>query len=799
MKVTDATVLNLPVLPLRGLVVFPKTLLHFDVGRKKSKNAINIAMRENQQIFLVAQKNASDNNPDLNDLYSVGVVAKIVQVLKQPDDITRIIVEGQYRASIVEYFEDEKCLFAKIQSLPEQDTTKTARVVALIRQLKSVFEKYSQISPKMPPDILFKVALCKDGGELADFISSNVFLDYQQKQFILNTTSVTERLENLIDILTEEIFILEIEHEIGDKARAKIEQNQREYLLREQKSIIEAELGEDDNPSSDVDEYCKKIKSLNVEDKYKEILLKECKKLLKMPFGSQEVSVIRTYLDNVLDLPWNTSTTDAIKLDKVKRTLDKNHYGLEKVKERIIEQLAVRILNKDIKGQILCLVGPPGVGKTSIAQSVAKSMGRKTARIALGGVHDEAEIRGHRRTYIGAMPGRIISAIKTAGSNNPVIVLDEIDKISADYKGDPASALLEVLDGEQNSKFVDHYIDIPFDLSKVFFITTANDPSRIPSALYDRMEIIEIDSYTREEKFNIAKKHLIVKQLKENGLNNKVVKFNNKAIYAMIDFYTKEAGVRTLERTISKVLRKIAVNYLDNPQSVYKITDKNISEYLGVHKYSLDKLSKDNEIGVVNGLAWTAVGGTLLPIEVAVMPGDGKIQLTGSLGDVMQESAKAAITCIRSHSNQLNINPDFYKKNDIHIHAPEGAIPKDGPSAGITMATAIYSALSMRPVRREIAMTGEITLRGKILPIGGLKEKSMAAYKAGVKKVFIPLDNAPNIEEVDPVVRESVDFIPVENFVDVLRNATIKPVVTTDYDKIIVTDNNTRTSSTVRQ
>ena len=518
-----------------------------------------------------------------------------------------------------------------------------------------------------------------------------------------------------------------------------------------------------------------------------------------MPFGSQEVSVIRTYLDNVLELPWNTSTNDNIKLDKVKKVLDKNHYGLERVKERIIEQLAVRILNEDIKGQIICLVGPPGVGKTSIAHSVAAAMGRKSSRIALGGVHDEAEIRGHRRTYIGAMPGRIINAIKTAGSNNPVLVLDEIDKISADYKGDPASALLEVLDGEQNNKFVDHYIDIPFDLSKVFFIVTANDPSRIPSALYDRMEIINLDSYTREEKFNIVKKHLLVKQLKENGLTNKIVKFNNKSIYAMIDYYTKEAGVRTLERTIGKILRKIAVKYLENPDLVFKITDNNLDEFLGVRKYTSDKLSKNDEIGLVNGLAWTSVGGTLLPIEVAIMPGDGKIQLTGSLGDVMQESAKAAITCIRTHSKQLDINPEFYKVNDIHIHAPEGAVPKDGPSAGITMATAIYSALSLRPVRRDIAMTGEITLRGKVLPIGGLKEKSMAAYKSGIKKVFIPIDNIADLEEVDTVVKENIEFVPVENFTDVLKCATVKPMITTDVNNILITEKTSQTTSSVRQ
>ena len=517
-----------------------------------------------------------------------------------------------------------------------------------------------------------------------------------------------------------------------------------------------------------------------------------------MPSGSHDVPVITTYLDTILDLPWNTATTDKLNLKQIERKLNKNHYGLNKVKERIIEQFAVRKLNPDIKGQIICLVGPPGVGKTSIATSLSDAIGRKSARIALGGVRDEAEIRGHRKTYIGAMPGRIISAIKTAGTNNPVLILDEIDKLGADYKGDPTSALLEVLDGEQNNKFVDHYIDVPFDLSKVIFITTANDASQIPAPLYDRMEIINLDSYTREEKFNIAKKHLIPKQIKESGLSSDVVKFSPNGIYTIIDYYTKEAGVRRLEQQIAKIIRKFAVQYVNGEKTSVRFTDKNISDYLGVKKYSDDKLNDKDEIGIVNGLAWTSVGGTLLPIEVAVMPGSGKVILTGSLGDVMQESAKAAITCIRSHCEFLGIDKDFYEKYDIHIHAPEGAVPKDGPSAGITMTTAIYSALSGRAVKRDIAMTGEITLRGKILAIGGLKEKTMAAYKAGVKKVYIPKANVPDLEEIDAVVKEAIEFVPCEYFTEVVSDATIEPIVVKDKENIIFTENSNKRTA-VRQ
>lgn len=764
--------LSLPVLPLRGMVVFPKAVIHFDVGRKQSIAAINKAMREDQLIFLAAQKDPVVNDPKLIDLYSIGVVAKIVQVLKQPDDVTRVVLEGKYRAKAVSPVFDPKHMLAEVAPVAEQKMPLTAADIALIRSVKNQFEKYLEVTPKMPPDIIFKVALCKYPGELADYIASTMYLDYQTKQSILEIFDPFERLNTVLDVLVDETYISKLEREIEIKAKSRIDESQQLYFLREQKRAIEEQLGEDDDPSADAEDYADQIEKLELEEKTTETLMKECRKLMKMPFGSQEASVIRTYLDTVLELPWHTATEDKIVLSKIRRELDKSHFGLEKIKDRIIEQLAVRKLSDKQKGQVLCFVGPPGVGKTSIAQSIAKAIGRNSQRIALGGVKDEAEIRGHRRTYLGSMPGRIMAAVQNAGSNNPLLILDEIDKLASDYKGDPTSALLEVLDIEQNNKFVDHYIDVPFDLSNVMFITTANDLGMIPAPLRDRMEIIELNSYTREEKFHIAKKHLIPKQLDLCGFSSKEIKFTQKAIYALIDYYTRESGVRTLEREIASLLRKCAIKKLDGEAETFKIDEKTVEELLGKKKYLPDQLSKKDEVGVVNGLAWTSVGGELLPIEVAVMDGTGKIVLTGSLGDVMQESAKAAITCIRSHAKLLGIDSDFYKTKDIHIHAPEGAVPKDGPSAGITMATAIYSALADKPVRHDVAMTGEITLRGKVLAIGGLKEKSMAAYKYGIDTVFIPKQNERDISEFDTAVREKVHFIPVENFTDVIACAT---------------------------
>ncbi|MBQ7134188.1 MAG: endopeptidase La [Ruminococcus sp.] len=767
---------NIPVLPLRGLVVFPKMMLHFDVARKKSAEAIAKAMNNNQLIFLTAQKDASVSDPDFDEIYKVGVVTKIVQVLKQPDDITRVVVEGQYRAKIVTETECESHLEAIVAPITERKHPNTARDMALVRLLKGTFENYMELTPKLPTDILFKIGLSTNAGELTDYVAGNVLLDYSVKQSILETINVSDRLETLIDALQKEIYILEIEQEILDKSKERIDQSQREYYLREQLKIIEDELGIDESPEQESLKLRDKILELHLSEENEKALLKECSKLERTPYGSNEATVIRTYIDTCLELPWNESTQEKIELDKVRKALDKRHYGLTKVKERIIEQLAVRKLTDKAKGQIICLVGPPGVGKTSIAQSIAEAINRKSERIALGGVKDEAEIRGHRRTYIGSMPGRIINAVKKSKVNNPLLILDEVDKLSNDYKGDPTSALLEVLDAEQNHSFQDHYIDMPFDLSNVMFITTANDYDAIPTPLRDRMEVIELDSYTRQEKFFIAKKHLIPKQLLLNGLDKKTFKITDKAIYMLIDSYTREAGVRTLERTIASVMRKSAVRIVDGSADVIKLSDKDIEGVLGPIKYLDDSKSRKDEIGVVNGLAWTSVGGTLLPIECAVMKGTGKIELTGSLGDVMQESAKAAITCIRSKASMYDINPEFYKDFDIHIHAPEGAVPKDGPSAGITMATAIYSALTCSAVRADFAMTGEVTLLGRVLPIGGLKEKAMAAYKAGIRNVIIPKDNERDICEIDETVRKHINFIPVSTIEEVIKLST-KPVI----------------------
>lgn len=770
-ETTEKNTIDIPVLPLRGLVVFPKMMLHFDVGRKKSIQAINDAMSHDQLIFLCTQKDASNNEPSVEDVFSIGVLAKIVQVLKQPDNMVRVVVEGQKRAKIINFVQTQPYIISEIMQIQESNKPVTARDLALVRSIKSVFERYIELTPKLPSDILFKIGLTNNPGELADYIAGNILLDYRTKQTILEENKVTDRLETLLDILTNEVYLMEIENEINQKAREKIDKSQKEYFLREQMRVIQEELGEDDDPYAEADEYRRKIYKLNIDKSVEDILIKECTKLEKMPFGSHEATVIRTYLDTCIDLPWNKSTKEQIDLIKVEKALDKNHYGLEKVKERIIEQLAVKKLAPDSKGQIICLVGPPGVGKTSIAQSIAKAINRKSQRIALGGVKDEAEIRGHRKTYIGSMPGRIITAIKQAKSNNPLLILDEVDKLSSDFKGDPTSALLEVLDSEQNNTFQDHYLDIPFDLSRVMFITTANDYSAIPAPLRDRMDVIELDSYTREEKFNIAKKHLLPRQVKNCGLSLKSFKITDDALYLLIDCYTKEAGVRSLERTIASLIRKSAKKYANNEIKTIKIKESDVEKMLGPKKFLPDDFSDIDEIGVANGLAWTSVGGEILPIEVAVMNGTGKIELTGSLGDVMQESAKAAITCIRSYAQSLKINSDFYKTYDIHIHAPEGAVPKDGPSAGITMATAVYSALSSKPIKHNVAMTGEITLRGRVLPIGGLKEKSMAAYKAGIKTVIIPKRNISDLEEVDSVVKSAINFVPVDNIKEVLAVA----------------------------
>lgn len=772
MNVQEGMTSIMPVLPLRGLVIFPGMLIHFDVAREKSVNALYSAMGSDQHIFVVAQKDPAIDAPLKDDVFETGVVAKIVQLVKQPENMVRVVIEGRYRAEIKEYNADGEFISAIVEPVKYIKDKTTVMNLALVRSVRNVFEEYLKYMPKMPSDILYKSQNAKNADDFSDFIAANIQAGFESKQRILATKDVTERLEFILDFLTNEVYLLKIERELTDKARAKIDESQKEYMLREQLQIIKSELGEDE-PDDEIREYEEKIRELKLPEEIETTLLKECAKLDKTPFMSQEAAVIRTYLDTCLELPWNVYSEDDIDLKRVAESLDKNHYGLKKVKERFLEYLAVKKNAPDMKGQIICLLGPPGVGKTSIAKSVAEAIGKKYARVALGGVRDEAEIRGHRRTYVGSMPGRIINAMKQAGTMNPLIVLDEIDKLASDYKGDPTSALLEVLDSEQNNTFTDHYIDLPFDLSDVMFVTTANDYSTIPAPLRDRMEVIELPSYTLVEKINIAKKHLIPKQLKNCGLNAKDFKFTPKAVEMIINNYTKEAGVRNLERTIASVMRKSVYKKLTEDIEKITISNKDLEELLGPAKYSDSEKSNKDEVGYVNGLAWTSVGGELLPIEIAVMQGTGKIELTGSLGDVMKESAKTAVTCIRSHADELNIDPMFYSTKDIHIHAPEGAVPKDGPSAGITMATALYSALSNKKVRHDVAMTGEITLRGKVLPIGGLNEKSMAAYKNGVKTVIIPKENSRDLAEIDEEVKNNVTFIPVSDIKEVLKIAVL--------------------------
>lgn len=778
----ELNTIEMPVLALRGMVVFPNMLLHFDVGRKMSALAIEKAMKTDQHIFVVAQKDIDIDKPTYDDLYEIGVIAEVKQILRQPENVIRVIVEGKQRARLVRPGLKRPYLTGRISKI-EENNEETIEQTALARTLRESFEDFLSVVPKFPTDIVYKVNVCKENGALCDLIAGNLRMDYQIKQKILEELDVEKRLNDLILQLAQEIYILSIEDEVQKKTRERIDEHQREYFLREQLKVIEEELNIDSEEAEEANEYVEKITSLKLAEESEKVLIKECQKLANLPSASQEANVIRNYLDVCLDLPWNTFDKEVISIKKARNCLDKNHYGLTKVKDRIIEALAVRKLSPDVKGQILCFVGPPGVGKTSIAQSIAEAVNRKCQRIALGGVHDESEIRGHRRTYIGAMPGRIMNAIRLAETSNPVIILDEIDKLANDHKGDPTSALLEVLDGEQNSKFVDHYIDLPYDLSKVFFIATANDYSAIPAPLRDRMDVIEIDSYTREEKFNIATKHLIPKNMKNCGIKANQFKISKTAIYDLIDSYTKEAGVRTLERRISDLLRKSAVNIVDDESYKASIGLKNIEDFLGPRKYKPETTDKNDAVGLVNGLAWTSVGGTTLPIEVALLNGTGKIELTGSLGDVMKESAKIALSCTRTMIDTLKLDPDFYKNNDIHIHAPEGAVPKDGPSAGITMTTAIVSALTGKPVRKDVAMTGEITLRGRVLPIGGLKEKAMAAYRVGIKTVIIPEDNVSDLFEVDPVVKEAVAFVPVSNIKQVLDIALVSEKPSKDKAK----------------
>ncbi|MDD6610236.1 MAG: endopeptidase La [Subdoligranulum variabile] len=766
----------LPAIALRGLVVFPNNIVHFEVGRAKSIAAIEAAMHTNSSIFLVAQKEMDVEEPQMRDLYAYGVIAEIKQVLRVSDDLVKVLVEGKTRARLLE-LNDGDFLQASVRPVPVRGigADKRTQTEALVRSLKDYFEEYLSYSPQISKDVVYNIVSSDSPLFLSEYMPANLLLKYEDKQTILNESSLLGRLEKLLMLLRQECQVLEIERDLDDKVNASLDKGQREYYLREQMHIISEELGDSEDTRAEADTYRQKVLALKLDEESNEKLLKECDRLARMQSNSAESGVIRSYLDTCLGLPWHVTTEDDLDQAHARKVLDREHYGLQKVKERILELLAVRKLNTEVKGQIVCLVGPPGVGKTSIAHSIADCMGRKFARMSLGGVHDEAEIRGHRRTYIGAMPGRIISAINSAKSSNPVILLDEIDKLAGDYKGDPSSALLEVLDPEQNRTFKDNYLDIPFDLSEVLFITTANDASTIPGPLYDRMDVIELPSYTRTEKFNIAKRHLLPKQLKNNGLDGKV-SMTSGALYEIIDGYTREAGVRNLERTITSVLRKCAQKIAAGETEKISVSGTMVKSLLGPEKVKPTFISRADSVGIANGLAWTSVGGEMLPVEVAVIPnGTGKIEITGSLGDVMKESAQLAVTYARVHAEEYGIAPDRFKNTDLHIHAPEGAVPKDGPSAGVTLTTALVSALSGIPVRHDLAMTGEITLHGNVLPIGGLKEKSMAAFREGISTVLIPKENATDLYEVDAEVKEKIHFILVERLSQVLKHALIMP------------------------
>ena len=769
--------LHLPTIALRGLVVFPNNLVHFEVGREKSIAAVEWAMANNSNVFLVAQKEMETSEPTQQDLYTYGVVAEVKQVLRVSDELVKVLVEGKYRAKLTELDTTGDFLLSAVRSAPVRAAKpeEAVETEALLRALKTGFDEYLGMNPRLAKDVVFTIVSSDDPMFLTEYMPANLLFRYEDKQAVMNENTLNGRLQRLVEMLRRECQVMKIEKEIAEKVNESMDKNQRDYYLHEQLHIISDELGEGDDTHAEADEYRRRITELHLAEDSEKKLLKEVDRLSKMQGSNQEATVIRTYLDTCLDLPWNTFTVDDLDIGRAQQILDRDHYGLKKVKDRILETLAVRKLAPDVKAQIICLVGPPGVGKTSIARSIAESLGRKYVRISLGGVRDEAEIRGHRRTYIGAMPGKIINAMITAKSANPLMLLDEIDKLAGDFRGDPAAALLEALDPEQNSTFNDHFIDIPFDLSHVFFITTANDLGSIPGPLRDRMDVIELPSYTRVEKYNIARKHLLPKQLKACGLTGKVT-LSQSALYGIIDGYTREAGVRNLERTITSVLRKCARKIASGEVESVSVTGTMLEDLLGPRFVKPDFLNRTNMVGVANGLAWTSVGGETLPIEVQVIPeGSGKITVTGSLGDVMKESAQLAITWVRVHAAEYGIDPEKLKKCDLHIHAPEGAVPKDGPSAGVTLTTALVSCLSGIPVRGDVAMTGEITLHGNVLPIGGLREKSMAAYREGMKTVLIPKDNEPDLYEVDDEVKKNLTFLPMQSLTQVLNAALLKP------------------------
>lgn len=765
---------SLPMLPLRGLMIFPHMVLHFDVGRKKSIAALEQAMLGDQRIFLVAQRDVDVDDPAIDDIYHVGTIACIKQVLKLPGDNIRLLVEGKHRAVLRAVTQEEPYFEAALDELIPQGTVVSIETDALLRTAHHYFEEYCKMSGRVSGETMQSVMEIEDPGQLADVIAANVLTKVDDRQELLEEFDDLMRLEAVCAVLVRETELAGVEKKVQARVRKQIEQNQKDYFLREQIKAIQTELGDKD--AGDVEDLRERLEKTPMNEEAADKARREIERLSRMAPGSPEIGVSRTYIETLLDLPWGKNTPDNLDLKRARRILSEDHYGLDEVKERVIEYLAVCRIKNNLKGPILCFVGPPGVGKTSIVKSIARALGRKFVQMSLGGVRDEAEIRGHRRTYIGAIPGRIISSIKQAGTMNPVFLFDEIDKMASDVRGDPASAMLEVLDSAQNNAFRDHYLEAPFDLSGVMFITTANSVDTIPRPLLDRMELIEVSGYTEDEKLNIAKRHLLPKQIEEHGLAAKSVRVSDKMMRELICGYTLEAGVRRLQRTIGKVVRKSAVEMIDEGVETVTVTQEKLTKYLGAPRYTYEKAGKKPEIGVVNGLAYTVVGGDTLQIETTIMPGSGILELTGNLGDVMKESAKAAKSYVRAHAEELGIQQDFYKKLDIHIHVPEGAVPKDGPSAGVTMTTAIVSALTGIAVRQNVAMTGEVTLRGRVLPIGGLKEKLLAAHRAGIDTVIIPKENLKDLEEVPQKVRDAIQIVPAENVRTVLETALCEPL-----------------------
>ena len=766
----------LPCIPLRGVSIFPHTVVHFDIGREKSIRALENAMASDKLMFVATQKDENILIPKVEDMYEIGTVVRVKQMLKIQGDAVRVLVEGICRGSIDQVITEETYISATINRLEEdiREEELSLEDKAAMRIIREEFVEYAALTSQITDEVVDKTLAVTEPGPMIDKIANELFVSCARKQNILGELNFSERLKALTELIGEENEIAVIEKELSQKVKENIDNGQREYFLREKLKAIQTELGVEEDAGAESAEWLEKLDELKLDEKVDEKVRKEISKFSKMMPSSAESSVIRNYVETILDLPWNKSSRVNSNLKKAEKILEEDHYGMKKVKERILEYLAVVHLSKAIRGPILCLVGPPGVGKTSIARSIARATGREFIRMSLGGVRDEAEIRGHRRTYIGAIPGRVINGIKDAGTNNPLFLFDEVDKIGADFRGDPASALLEVLDPEQNNTFTDHFLEIPFDLSKVMFITTANSVDTIPEPLLDRMEVIEVPGYTEQEKVKIAQKYLIPKEIKANGLKKENIRISENALHDLVNYYTRESGVRNLERSIGSVCRKVARRVVTEKGRTYNVTPRNLERYMGKHIFHYDVLEGENPIGVTTGMAWTRVGGDTLKIETSVVPGTGKLNLTGQLGDVMQESAKIGVSYVRSIASRYGIEEDFYKKYDMHIHVPEGAVPKDGPSAGVTMCTSVVSALTKTPVDREIAMTGEITLRGKVLPVGGIREKVLAAHRAGIRKILLPKENARDIDEIPQSVRRDLDFVLIEDVKEALENALVK-------------------------